>query len=139
MFTVLFGLCCIAAAAAAACGGAEGEPEADRASTVVAQVETSSPTAVPTLAEAMGGGATPAPNVTAAVVADLAARLSVLIADIEVVSLTPTTWPNTCLGLATAGQVCASMLTPGWLAILRGPDGLEYRYRGTGERFLAER
>jgi hypothetical protein len=73
-----------------------------------------------------------------AMVADLAARLSTPPGSITVVSLTPMTWPNSCLGLGTGGQVCAAVLTPGWLAILRGPDGTEYRYRGAGERFLPE-
>ena len=117
-----------------ACGGySDGRDDGHSSET-----RTESPTAAPTLAEVGRGGATPAPTVAMAMVADLAARLSTPPGSITVVSLTPMTWPNSCLGLGTGGQVCAAVLTPGWLAILRGPDGTEYRYRGAGERFLPE-
>ena len=117
-----------------ACGGySDGRDDGHSSET-----RTESPTAAPTLAEVGRGGATPAPTVTMAMVADVAARLSTPPGSITVVSLTPMTWPNSCLGLGTGGQVCAAVLTPGWLAILRGPDGTEYRYRGAGERFLPE-
>jgi hypothetical protein len=72
------------------------------------------------------------------VVADLATRLTVAPGDITLVSVTPMTWPNSCLGIARPGQACAARLVPGWLAVLRGPDGREYRYRGAGDQFALE-
>ena len=121
-----------------ACGGYSDGGDDGHSSETRTESATTSPTAAPTLAEVGRGGATPAPTVAMAMVADLAARLSTPPGSITVVSLTPMTWPNSCLGLGTGGQVCAAVLTPGWLAILRGPDGTEYRYRGAGERFLPE-
>ena len=121
-----------------ACGGYGGDSDDGGPSNTTRVAATASPTPVPTLAEVGAGGATPAPSVIAAVAADLAARLSTPPGSITVDSLAPMTWPNACLGLGTTGQVCAAVLTPGWLAVLRGPDGQEYRYRGAGDRFLPE-
>jgi hypothetical protein len=93
---------------------------------------------VPTLQSAQPPAATPAPDVVAALKADLAARLKLTPNDIAVVSLSTFTWPDGCLGLGGPGVVCTQALVPGWLAILRAPDGREYRYRGTGARFALE-
>lgn len=68
----------------------------------------------------------------------LAARLGVPAADVTFVRLEQVTWPDSCLGLAPAGRVCAQAQVEGWLAVLRGPDGREYRYRGTDRYFVAE-
>ena len=68
----------------------------------------------------------------------LAERLSVDPSQITVVSIEPAIWPNGCLGLESSSQVCSQALVEGWLAILIGPDGREYRYRGTDAYFLPE-
>lgn len=68
----------------------------------------------------------------------LAARLKVDRAAITVVSIERVTWPDSCLGMGGANQVCSAALVEGWLAILWGPDGTEYRYRGTDTYFLPE-
>lgn len=70
--------------------------------------------------------------------AHLATRLAVDPIAITVQSIEPATWPNGCLGLETPNQVCSQALVEGWLAILLGPDGREYRYRGTDSYFLPE-
>lgn len=101
----------------------------------------SSPTAnspLPTLASAQPPAATPVPAVVDRLKADLAARLGVPAGGISVVTLEPFTWPDGCLGLGGPGVVCTQALVPGWLAVLRAPDGKEYRYRGSGDRFAIE-
>jgi hypothetical protein len=95
-------------------------------------------TALPTLVSAQPPAATPVPAVVDRVTTDLAARLRAPVGGITVVSLEPFTWPDGCLGLGGPGVVCTQALAPGWLAVLRGPDGREYRYRGSGERFAIE-
>lgn len=128
---------CLLAVTAAACGDGGSVANAPTGTPVAATVAPSA-TPVPTLAEVGAGGATPAPGVAMAVVADLARRLSVVPGAVSVVSIEARTWPNSCLGLNAPGQACAANLVPGWLAVLRGPDGREYRYRGAGERFQIE-
>lgn len=68
----------------------------------------------------------------------LAERLGVPAADVTFVRLEQVTWPDSCLGLAPAGRVCAQAQVEGWLAVLIGPDGREYRYRGTDRYFVPE-
>lgn len=97
-----------------------------------------SPEPTPTLPRAGGEGSTPAPGVEDALRAHLAGRLGVAPAAVALVSLTPMTWPDGCLGLPAPGRACTQALVPGWLAILRGPDGREYRYRGAGASFAPE-
>lgn len=124
-------------AVSAACGtGERGDstPVTSGASPAGAEA----PTVLPTLAPAQPPAATPVPAVVDRLKADLAGRLGVAAAGITVVSLEPFTWPDGCLGLGGPGVVCTQALVPGWLAVLRAPDGKEYRYRGTGDRFAIE-
>jgi hypothetical protein len=37
-------------------------------------------------------------------------------------------WPNSCLGLPEGDEVCAEVITPGWLLTFN-VDNQEYRYR----------
>lgn len=37
-------------------------------------------------------------------------------------------WPNSCLGLPGADEVCAESITPGWRLVFK-VNGQEYRYR----------
>jgi hypothetical protein len=123
---------------AAACGtGGRADPATAPSATVSLQGGEIA-TALPTLVSAQPPAATPAPAVVDRVTADLAARLRATVGGITVVSLEPFTWPDGCLGLGGPGVVCTQALAPGWLAVLRGPDGREYRYRGSGERFAIE-
>ncbi len=61
---------------------------------------------------------------------DLALRLNVAVAEIEVVSYRLVAWPDGCVGVYRQEAVCAQALVEGFLALLRGPDGKEYRYHG---------
>ena len=133
---VKLALLTVAALAFCACGdrsstGSEPAPSA------TATVDEPTATAVPTLANT-SGGATPSAGVIDLVRADLARQIAVAPGDVSVVSVQPMTWPDGCLGLARPGQACTQALVPGWLAVLRGPDGTEYRYRGAGNRFERE-
>ena len=63
----------------------------------------------------------------------LAARLGIKMEDVNIASIQPQEWPDACLGLAEAGQVCAQMVTPGYLVTLKAKDDLyEYRTDRTG-------
>jgi hypothetical protein len=44
--------------------------------------------------------------------------LGVPIEDITFDSIEEVEWPDTCLGLAQTGEVCAQMIVPGWLILL---------------------
>jgi len=125
-------LLCLAAGplAFAACDGAQ----QDAARTAPATVAPGG-TAEATLA-GFGAAATPPAGIEAALRAHLAARLRVDAAAISLLSFEPVAWPDACLGVSAPGRVCAQVITPGWVAILRGPDGHDYRYHGTAGRFV---
>ena len=109
----------------AACGGDGDE-----------QPATGTPATPPSTAE------TPTPDETLpAVVAarqDLAARLEQAPEDVQVVSVTPTEWPDACLGAGEEDEVCAEVITPGYEVVLR-LNQTQYTYRtdqtGTNVRF----
>jgi hypothetical protein len=93
-------------------------------------------TATPPLA-ALSGGAT---SLDAdAIAAGVAASLGLSPAEIDLVLVQAATWPDGCLGLAEAGQVCSQALVEGWLAVVQLPDGTELRFRGGNGRVMAER
>jgi hypothetical protein len=80
----------------------------------------------------------PAPSAEQQLRADLAARLGVDIADVSVKSYQDVTWPDGCLGVINPAALCVQGLTDGYLAVLSGPDGTEYRYHGGGQdHFIA--
>jgi hypothetical protein len=67
----------------------------------------------------------------------LAARLGIRMDEISIASVQPQEWPDACLGLAEAGQMCAQMVTPGYLVILKANDDLyEYRTDQTGNQIV---
>ena len=80
---------------------------------------TSEPTA-----EAAGGEST---DMGAMVSQALAQHLQIDVAQIEVVTVEPTEWPDACLGVYTADMMCAQVITPGYLVIL-AVDGEQYEY-----------
>lgn len=112
----------------AACAQVEPEPGA-------APQETASPTAEPAATAAAPATETPeAEDEAAAAVeaarAALAQRIGANAGEIEVVSSEQMEWPNACLGLPEAGEMCAEVVTPGWLVVLRVPgDDLLYEAR----------
>jgi uncharacterized protein len=52
----------------------------------------------------------------------LADDLKVDAGTIQLVSSEPTTWPDACLGVSAAGEVCASVLTDGYKVVLSVGD-----------------
>ena len=58
----------------------------------------------------------------------LSSRLGLSMNDIAIHSFQSQEWPDACLGLAEAGQMCAQMLTPGYLVVLE-VNGDRYDYR----------
>jgi demethoxyubiquinone hydroxylase (CLK1/Coq7/Cat5 family) len=59
---------------------------------------------------------------------DLSASLGVPVEEIQVVSYEQREWPDACLGLASEGEVCAQVITPGWQVVLRA-QGEQYVFR----------
>ena len=59
---------------------------------------------------------------------DLAARLEQAPEDVQVVSVTPTEWPDACLGAGEEDEVCAEVITPGYEVVLRLNE-TQYTYR----------
>lgn len=90
---------------AIACGGGDGDssdhPEAD-------------PLATTAVTSVLAG---PVEAATAAIEA-LAALSGRTAEEIEVVSVSPMEWPDACLGLPEAGEVCAQVITPGYVVTL---------------------
>lgn len=48
----------------------------------------------------------------------LAEQLEASPGEVELVSATPQEWPDSCLGAAAAGEVCAQVITPGFEVVL---------------------
>lgn len=58
---------------------------------------------------------------------DVATRFERAPEEIEVVSVTPREWPDSCLGVTYVGQqdeVCAQVITPGYEVVLRLGDSI---------------
>lgn len=73
--------------------------------------------------------------VAAPVVERLATQLLLEPGAIDVVSIEPAQWPDACLGLPAEGEICATVLTPGYTVVLRvGLDAYEFRTDVAGER-----
>lgn len=74
---------------------------------------------------------------------DLAQRLGIDAAEIAVASVEPREWPNSCLGAAAKGELCAQVITPGYLVLLEAifEDGFHsYQYHtdhGTSIRLVS--
>jgi hypothetical protein len=73
------------------------------------------------------GGAQASGVARDAVKKHLALMLGIDANQITVVSDTEVEWPDSCLGVAQPGIMCAMMVTPGYLILLRAND-LEYEY-----------
>ena len=54
--------------------------------------------------------------------------LGVPVESIQLQSLEPMEWPDSCLGLGGPDESCAQAVTPGWLLVFSA-DGQEYRFR----------
>lgn len=75
-----------------------------------------------------GADEEPYPPAVTAAIRDLADRLGVPPAEVEVLAFEAATWPDSCLGLPGAGEGCLDAETPGWHVTLRAEGGT-YRYR----------
>lgn len=65
--------------------------------------------------------------VARAAIADLANSTGAPEAEITVVSETDATWPDSCLGCAGEGEMCAQVMTPGSRVVLLA-RGVSYEY-----------
>jgi len=54
--------------------------------------------------------------------------LGVSAENIQIEKVEKMDWPNSCLGLPGADEVCAEAITPGWRLVFN-VTGREYRYR----------
>ena len=54
--------------------------------------------------------------------------LGVPVESIQLKTIEPMEWPDSCLGLGGADESCAQAVTPGWLLVFTA-DGQEYRFR----------
>ena len=54
--------------------------------------------------------------------------LGVPVESIQLESIEPMEWPDSCLGLGGPDESCAQAVTPGWLLVFSA-DGQEYRFR----------
>jgi hypothetical protein len=117
----------------AACGGAVGAtptPTPESTSTPVV-----GPTSETTPAATSPARSTPVPTQAArtypeavlAAIQVLSAATSVAAAQIHVVNFEAVDWPDACLGLAEAGEVCAAVITPGYRVTLRAGE-VEYEF-----------
>ncbi len=66
-----------------------------------------------------------APMVSAAVQAYVSQHLGVNLSQVQVVSITPVQWPDSCLGDHRPGVACSDIVTPGWL-IMASINGTIY-------------
>jgi hypothetical protein len=72
----------------------------------------------------------PGPPGVEAARAGLASRLGVAVSAIEVVSVEPAEWSDSCLGYGRADESCLQAITPGQRVLLRDvAGGLTYEYR----------
>ena len=77
-------------------------------------------------------GETPPEAVTAAI-NQLASALAVAAEEVEIVSFGQQEWPDGCLGLAEADEMCTQAIVPGWQLILAiGEQQYEVRTNQTG-------
>jgi len=89
------------------------------AETAIDALPISIPTSISTpdrLPTPVSGGSYPAAILQAR--ANLASRLNLPLEQIEVTSFTPKDWPDACLGIPAAQEVCAQVITPGFQVVL---------------------
>ena len=128
----LLGLAFLATLLFAACGedgdgGADGPSDGRNGTPTI-----SAPSATPTLDETLPAAA--------AARQDLALRFDRAPEEMEIVSVSPQQWPDSCLGLAEEGEVCADVITPGYEVVL-SLESNEYTFRtdetGAAVRFAS--
>jgi hypothetical protein len=69
----------------------------------------------------------------------LSATTATPVEEIKIISWERREWPDACLGLPQEDEMCAQVITPGWVVVLR--DGVQehiYRTDDTGENIRPE-
>lgn len=78
---------------------------------------------------------TPLEPAAAAVVSRLAAQLRIAPEQVEVTQVSRAEWPDSCLGLAADGEICSSVITPGFAVSLTVAEHrYEFRTDESGRR-----
>lgn len=68
------------------------------------------------------------PDVAVNIRNQVSETLGVPVESIQLESIEPMEWPDSCLGLGGPDESCAQAVTPGWLLVFTA-DGQEYRFR----------
>ncbi len=68
------------------------------------------------------------PDVALNVQNQISQTLGVTVENIKITQVEQMDWPNGCLGLPQGDEVCAEVVTPGWLLTFN-INGQEYKYR----------
>lgn len=95
------------------------------------------PSAAPALAQALPPQATLPNSVANRVIAQAAQQLGALRSQIRILTASPQTWPDGCLGSPAGG--CSTAITPGWYVMVS--DGLQtvnYRTDSSGQTIRSE-
>lgn len=79
-------------------------------------------------AEATGTPIVDPPPAAVAAARQLSDEYDIPMEQIEYVTYTDEEWPDACLGLPNAEEMCAQVITPGFRVVLQA-DGEEYVYR----------
>ena len=96
---------------------AQATPQATQAAAPVTPDRPGAPTSA--AEPAPGQPAEDFPSAVQAAIRSLTQLLSVQPSQVEVVSAERTMWRDSCLGLATAGEMCLQVITPGYRVILQ--------------------
>lgn len=48
----------------------------------------------------------------------LSGRLHLPYDRVDIISFDPVEWPDSCLGMSSDDEMCAEVITPGWLVVL---------------------
>jgi hypothetical protein len=68
------------------------------------------------------------PEVALNVQNQISASMGVAAENIQIKQVEKKDWPNSCLGLPEGNEVCAEVVTPGWLLTFN-INGQQYKYR----------
>ena len=68
------------------------------------------------------------PDIALTVQNQVSQTLGVSLESIKITQVEQKDWPNACLGLPQQNEVCAEVITPGWLLTFN-INGQEYKYR----------
>ena len=77
--------------------------------------------------------------VKSAVLSDATKRIAKSVATLRITQVQQQNWPNSCLGLAEAGTLCAQVIVPGWKVVVSdGKNELVYRTDDKGKQVKLE-